>query len=826
MYFILSIFVLLSSDIFRQFLEEEIGVNFVPYLVDNPLALLLIFIGACSFSYILLKNIKRKLFGKKSKSNNDAEQERMMNTEHCILVDENDNVIGHDSKKNCHLMANGLKLHRAFSVFLFDSKKRLLLQKRSLDKITFPDYWANTCCSHPLYVDGEKNGVAGVKNAARRKLEQELGITPDQIPLESMTFVTRVHYRASCDNKKWGEHEVDYIIICQPPKDVVLNLNANEVSEARYFDEEELIEFMENGNKTTSGSDLISPWFCIIQKAFLHKWWKKILANESVIDNTDRSKIYRGEMEKIPVVSKLGVGNANNAKAFDTSKKQGSYGKVKIHKHSILSQLLHPLEIAAAVQYKLKSKRRGMLCESAPQNARQEDILFCEDILSSVSRSFAGVIKELPPCLRLPVALFYLVLRALDTIEDEMDLTRFEPYLTDEIKNTYDVKINMLLRFHERLVQDIPLSKCTSKGIGEGDERKLVEEFDKVNRVFNSLNKEQQNVISDITKRMAKGMSDFAGRDLAAGTKNRTEFDLYCHYVAGLVGEGLTRQFVACGLEDKSIKNAKGMQLANSMGLFLQKTNITRDYLEDLVDNRSFYPADVWSLYHNSLPELRHGDDKAMQCVNHIIADTLEHSQDCLAYLNQLQNKDVFRFCAIPQIMAIATLAECYNNRKIFTGVLKIRKGLAARIIRDCDNMKSVKRWFAIFASKIMNSVEHDDPNAQRTIEHCLNIGAKKDMVPNKMLFALNTFAAIVGIFLANRIYHNRMDSIRNGKHFMPKLTDTLEVAEVGIFVVVVIYLLSFSGVVFAANLLNNSNVISQKAGSDKFNSEKKIKKL
>ena len=121
---------------------------------------------------------------------------------------------------------------------------------------------------------------------------------------------------------------------------------------------------------------------------------------------------------------------------------------------------------------------------------------------------------------------------------------------------------------------------------------------------------------------------------------------------------------------DQSIKNAKGMQLANSMGLFLQKTNITRDYLEDLVDNRSFYPADVWSLYHKSLPDLRHGDDKAIQCVNHIITDTLEHSQDCLSYLDQLHDKDVFRFCAIPQIMAIATLSECYNNRKIFTGVL------------------------------------------------------------------------------------------------------------------------------------------------------------
>lgn len=42
-------------------------------------------------------------------------------------------------------------LHRAFSVFLFNSKGELLLQQRAPEKITFPEYWTNTCCSHPLY---------------------------------------------------------------------------------------------------------------------------------------------------------------------------------------------------------------------------------------------------------------------------------------------------------------------------------------------------------------------------------------------------------------------------------------------------------------------------------------------------------------------------------------------------------------------------------------------------------------------------------------------------------------------------------------------------
>lgn len=113
-----------------------------------------------------------------------------------------------------HLMTNidkGL-LHRAFSVFLFDSKNRLLLQQRATEKITFPDMWTNTCCSHPLGIPGEggvelAEAVSGVKNAARRKLEHELGIKPEQVPFEDFHFLTRIHYKAPCGDGKWGEHE-------------------------------------------------------------------------------------------------------------------------------------------------------------------------------------------------------------------------------------------------------------------------------------------------------------------------------------------------------------------------------------------------------------------------------------------------------------------------------------------------------------------------------------------------------------------------------------------------------------------------------------------
>jgi isopentenyl-diphosphate delta-isomerase len=103
-------------------------------------------------------------------------------------------------------------LHRAFSVFLFNSENELLLQQRATEKITFPDMWTNTCCSHPLGIPGEGGdelveSVAGVKRAAQRKLDQELGIPMSQVPFDDFKFLTRIHYKAPCGDGKWGEHE-------------------------------------------------------------------------------------------------------------------------------------------------------------------------------------------------------------------------------------------------------------------------------------------------------------------------------------------------------------------------------------------------------------------------------------------------------------------------------------------------------------------------------------------------------------------------------------------------------------------------------------------
>ncbi|KAK4126126.1 Isopentenyldiphosphate isomerase [Parathielavia appendiculata] len=203
----------------------------------------------------------------------DEEQIRLMD-EVCIVTDDNDLPIGTASKKLCHLMTNINKglLHRAFSVFLFNDKNELLLQQRASEKITFPDMWTNTCCSHPLNVANETgstlpDAVLGVKHAAQRKLDHELGIKKEQVPLEKFRFLTRIHYKAPSDGQ-WGEHEIDYILFIKA--DVDVTPNPNEVQATQYVSPERLKQLFEDPTLK------FTPWFKLICNSMLFDWWKHL----------------------------------------------------------------------------------------------------------------------------------------------------------------------------------------------------------------------------------------------------------------------------------------------------------------------------------------------------------------------------------------------------------------------------------------------------------------------------------------------------------------------------------------------------------------------
>lgn len=213
-------------------------------------------------------------------SGHNEEQIRLMN-ENCIVLDWNDEAVGAGTKKLCHLMKNIEKglLHRAFSVFIFDDQGKLLLQQRAAEKITFPDLWTNTCCSHPLCVDDEigleetlESKVEGARIAAIRKLEQELGIPQQQTQKRGLFhFLNRIHYMAP-SNEPWGEHEIDYIFFYRLNKgqDLTVEPNLNEVQNYRWVDKDTLQEMFEDSNLK------FTPWFKLICESYLFGWWDQL----------------------------------------------------------------------------------------------------------------------------------------------------------------------------------------------------------------------------------------------------------------------------------------------------------------------------------------------------------------------------------------------------------------------------------------------------------------------------------------------------------------------------------------------------------------------
>ena len=182
-------------------------------------------------------------------------------------------------------------------------------------------------------------------------------------------------------------------------------------------------------------------------------------------------------------------------------------------------------------------------------------------------------------------------------------------------------------------------------------------------------------------------MADFAAlatpQQPVAEVGSIADYDLYCHYVAGLVGEGLSGLFSSSGKERPWL--AQQLTLSNSMGLLLQKTNILRDIHEDVMDGRGFWPRAIWSKYgFNSMKELidPSREKEAMWVASEMTLDALRHATDALDYLTLLKCQSVFNFVAIPAVMAIATLDRCYMNPLILKQNVKIRRGEAIRVSR------------------------------------------------------------------------------------------------------------------------------------------------
>ena len=159
--------------------------------------------------------------------------------EFVVLVDQDDQKLGLMEKQQAHVA--GL-LHRAFSVFVFNSKGELMIQQRAASKYHSPTLWTNTCCSHPR--DNET-----YKQAAHRRLEEEMGFDCE------LEYKFNFIYKAHLENDLI-EHELDHVFIGtfdDEPK-----LNPDEVMAYRWVELDDLKKDMEKNPQN------YTAWFKII----------------------------------------------------------------------------------------------------------------------------------------------------------------------------------------------------------------------------------------------------------------------------------------------------------------------------------------------------------------------------------------------------------------------------------------------------------------------------------------------------------------------------------------------------------------------------------
>ncbi|WP_042491884.1 isopentenyl-diphosphate Delta-isomerase [Aequorivita sublithincola] len=166
-----------------------------------------------------------------------------MMEEQVILVNENDEKIGLMPKQEAH--EKGV-LHRAFSVFIFNSKNEVMLQQRALHKYHTPGLWANTCCSHQR--DGETTLEAG-----KRRLFEEMGFVSD------LTETTSFIYKAPFENGL-TEHELDHILVGKFEGNP--EINPEEVASWKWMELEEVKKDIQ------TNPDIYTAWFKIIFDKF------------------------------------------------------------------------------------------------------------------------------------------------------------------------------------------------------------------------------------------------------------------------------------------------------------------------------------------------------------------------------------------------------------------------------------------------------------------------------------------------------------------------------------------------------------------------------
>jgi farnesyl-diphosphate farnesyltransferase len=279
-------------------------------------------------------------------------------------------------------------------------------------------------------------------------------------------------------------------------------------------------------------------------------------------------------------------------------------------------------------------------------------------LLEGVSRTFALTIPQLPESLRRAVANAYLLCRIVDTIEDEVSLSPEQKQYfchafiivvkTGEGSEVFAKELEPLLSSNTLPAEHV-----------------LVHVIPRVIRITHHLDKEQIAALSGCVETMAEGMPLFQAENMHNGLPKLTDMDRYCYYVAGCVGEMLTKLF--CHYSPQIAGHRDEMlTLAVSFGQGLQMTNILKDIWDDAERGVCWLPQDIFSETGFDLINLdkRTNDPSFRVGLEHLVSVAHTHLQDALKFTQLIPGHEtgIRNFCLWALGMAVLTLKKIKQN--------------------------------------------------------------------------------------------------------------------------------------------------------------------
>lgn len=314
-----------------------------------------------------------------------------------------------------------------------------------------------------------------------------------------------------------------------------------------------------------------------------------------------------------------------------------------------------------------------------PQYSRCSATALQAHLLDGVSRTFALTIPQLPEGLRDVVSNNYLLCRIIDTIEDEPALAWAEKrYFSDFFVNVVSKQADA-----QEFARELsPL--LSERTIAQ--EHELIHHTPEVIRITNAFDARQRDALQRCVRVMAQGMVEFQRNRNGSGLADLSQLDRYCYYVAGIVGETLTKLFCAYS-EEIAAQEDRMMTLAVSFGQGLQMTNILKDIWDDRTRGYCWLPQDIFKAVGIDLARILpgHYERGFGEGLRQLVGIAQGHLRNAIEYTLLIPSHEtgIRNFCLWAIGMAILTLRKIHRHLDFSSGseVKITRRSVKATVI-------------------------------------------------------------------------------------------------------------------------------------------------